>query len=144
METCRDASAWMQAPGVNLVFPDHCMIRSVHFFISSDFVFSRNTIPLRPSVFTIASSSWIMPNVSFCKSLSQWMCLHFRFTIRITSGFRWRPQTPVSPARFPNTTPIRHQWKDMIAEIGWRFALLREVSSLWKSTEYHRIAKIVL
>lgn len=39
METCRDACAWMQAPAGNLVFPDHCVIRSLHSFILSDLVF---------------------------------------------------------------------------------------------------------
>lgn len=47
METCWDPPAWMeQGPGVNLVFPDHCLIGRLRSFVWSDFYFFF-TIPLK-------------------------------------------------------------------------------------------------
>lgn len=92
-ETFRD-------PGVERCFPRTLHDQSMRSFLWSGFVFSRITIPLRSlhhqsSWNRLCDSSEFINNEKkkflFQKPLSEWMCLHFRLTIR-----KNRPRIPLT------------------------------------------------
>lgn len=94
--------AWkgdVQGPRCERCFPRTLHDQSIRSFLWSGFVFSRITIPLRflhhqSSWNRLCDSSEFINNEKkflFQKPLSEWMCLHFRFTIR-----KNRPRIPLT------------------------------------------------